>query len=218
MRFDFQYLLRQLPEFRPAASLATQVFAVAVVAAMAWGVVLALGRISQRRLPYLASSAYIEFFRNTPLLVQLYFVFFGLPLLGLTFSPFTSGAVALAAQHGAFFAEIYRGAIQGIGTGQVEAGRVLGMRWWDIMSLVVLPQALRDALPAIGNELSLLLLDTSLLSTIGVMEITLRGLTLAERSAASFEMFVAVGAIYLALSTSVSVAVRGLERVYHVVR
>jgi len=218
MRFDYQFLLRHLPGFAPGVALALYLFASAAVVAMVCGLFLGLGRLSHRRLPFLASTAYVEFFRNTPSLIQIYFVFFGLPLMGVRLSLFTSGVVALAAQHSAFFAEIYRGAVQGISINQIEGGTALGMRWRDVMVAVVLPQAFRDAIPAIGNQLVLLLLDTSIVSTVGMMEITWTGLSLAEKSAASFESLVGVGAIYLVLSTIVSMIIRRLEHTHRVVR
>jgi len=122
-----------------------------------------------------------------------------------------SGMLALGAQHAAFFAEILRGTIQSVAGGQRDAGYALGLMPNAVMRKIVLPQAVRNAVPAMGSQFALLLHDTSLASTIGIMEITLQGRTLAEQSAASFEMFVAVGAIYLLLSTASSIVIRGLE-------
>ncbi len=158
------------------------------------------------------ATGYIELFRNTPLLIQLYFIFFGLPIAGIVFSPFVSGMLALGAQHAAFFAEILRGMIQSVPGGQRDAGLALGMMPAAVMRKIVLPQAIRNSVPAMGGQFALLLHDTSLASTIGLMEITLQGRTLAEQSAASFEMFVAVGAIYLLLSAAFSILIRGVEQ------
>lgn len=217
LRFDLNYILRHLPDFGPAVLTAVEILVLSAVLAFLWGIVLGIARLGRGPV-YWAATVYIELFRNTPLLIQIYFAFFGLPALGLYLSAFITGVVALAAQHAAFFAEIFRGTIQSIQKEQREAGLALGMMPNQAMRYVILPQAMRNAIPAIGNQVVLLLQDTALVSTIGVYEITLQGRTLAERSAASFEMFVTVGAIYLILSTSMSVTLRGIESAYRVGR
>jgi polar amino acid transport system permease protein len=210
LRFDLSFMLRHVPDFGPAIVVALEVFLAALALALAMGLLLVLARLARGPIAWLA-AAYIELFRNTPLLIQLYFIFFGLPIAGVVMSPFVSGAVALGLQHGAFFAEILRGTISAVQRGQREGGLALGMLPRQVMRQVVLPQALRNALPAMGNQLVLLLHDTSLVSTVGIFEITLEGQTIAERSAASFEMFVLVGAIYLILSAILSLVARGVE-------
>ena len=215
---DVRYVLAHLPDFGRAAAVSLGLAAYATPAAMAAGVLLVLGRISHSRLAYNASTAYIELYRNTPLLVQLYFVFFGLPLIGLPLSPFVSGVVALAAQHAAYFSEIYRGAIQSITERQAEAGRALGFRRWQIMRLIILPQALRDAIPPIGNEIILLFLDTSLVSTVGVIELTHETNILGERSAATFAVFVFAAVVYLLMTSILSAVMRQLEHTQRIRR
>lgn len=217
LRFDLDYMIRHLPDFGPAILTALQLLLFALAIAFVWGIVLAVARLSRRSLR-IAAAWYIEFFRNTPLLIQLYFAFFALPLVGIRLDAFETGVLALAAQHSAFFAEIFRGTIQSIPQGQREAGYAIGMVPNQLMRYVVLPQAVRNAVPSIGNQVILLLQDTALISTIGVYEITLQGRTLAERSAASFEMFVAVGLIYLVISTFFSLALRVVEQACRIVK
>jgi polar amino acid transport system permease protein len=211
LRFDLDFVIRHLPDFVGAVELALEIFAAATLLALVLSVPLALARLSRGPARWIATG-YVELFRNTPLLIQLYFIFFGLPIVGIVFSPFVSGMLALGAQHAAFFAEILRGMIQSVAIGQRDAGLALGLMPNAVMRKIVLPQAVRNAIPAMGGQFALLLHDTSLASTIGIMEITLQGRTLAEQSAASFEMFVAVGAIYLLLSAAFSVVIRGLEQ------
>ena len=203
-------MLRHVPDFGPAILTALEVFIAALAIAFVVGVMLALARVTRTQLAWLA-AAYVEIFRNTPLLMQLYFIFFGLPIAGVMISPFVSGSAAIGLQHGAFFAEILRGGIAAVRRDQREGGLALGMLPSQVMRQIVLPQALRNSLPAAGNQLVLLLQDTSFVSTIGIFEITLRGQTIAERSAASFEIFVLVAAIYLLLSATLSLAARGME-------
>lgn len=217
LQFDWNYLLRHAPDFGPAILTAFYIFLWALALAFAGGVVIAVARLSGGPLRWL-STAYVEVYRNTPLLVQLYFIFFGLPLVGVVFDPFTCAVLGLGGQHAAYFGEVLRGTIRSVSETQREAALALGMTGWKAFRLVVLPQAVRDAIPALGNQLVLLIQDTSLVSTIGVIEIVRRGYILAEQSAASFEMFLAVGAIYLVLSTILSGGTTILERAYRVVR
>ncbi len=217
LQFDWDYLVRHLPDFGPAILAALHIFFWAVVLAFLLGIFIAAARLSAGPLRWL-STAYVELYRNTPLLVQLYFIFFGLPLVGIVFDPFTCAVLGLAGQHAAYFGEVLRGSIRSVSETQREAALALGMTAWKAFRLVVLPQAVRDAIPALGNQLILLVQDTSLVSTIGVIEIVRRGYILAEQSAASFEMFLAVGAIYLVLSSVLSGGTVLLERTYRVVR
>ena len=203
-------MLRHVPDFGPAILTTLEVFGAALAIGLVVGMMLVLARLTRTPLAWLA-AVYVELFQNTPLLLQLYFIFFGLPIAGVMISPFVSGAAAIGLQHGAFFAEILRGGIAAVRREQREGGLALGMLPSQVMRQVVLPQALSNALPAAGNQLVLLLHDTSFVSTVGIFEITLLGRTIVERSGASFEIFVLVGAIYLLLSAILSLMARGLE-------
>lgn len=218
LRFDLPYLFNHFPDLLAATTVTLRLFALSAAIASVFGILLALGRLRRRGLSYYVTTAYIEVYRNTPLLLQLYFMFFALPLLGLRLSPFATGVIALAAQHSAFFAEVYRGAIQSIPQTQYEAGRAVGMTERKIMRLVILPQAVRDAIPPLGNSFVLLMLDTALVSTIGVLEITLRGYILAERGAASLEIFVGVAVIYLFFTAILGGVLRTIESRFRVLR
>lgn len=215
--FDWHLLIRVLPDLASAAVLTLEIFVLSLFASFLGGVVLAVARLAHGPVRAVA-TVYVEFYRNTPLLTQLYFIFFGLPAVGIALPPFASGVLALTAQHAAFFAEILRGAIQSVDVGQRDAGQALGMTSSKVMSYVIFPPAIRDAIPAIGNQLVLLVQDTSLVSTIGIIELTLKGYMLAESTAASFEMFVGVGAIYLVFTSVMFVVTRRLEQRYRVVR
>jgi His/Glu/Gln/Arg/opine family amino acid ABC transporter permease subunit len=213
LRFDIDYILRHIPDFGPALVWTLGVFFASLVVAFLGGILLAIAR--QTRGPiYWAATFYIEALRNTPSLLHLFFIFFGLPLVGIIWSPFVCGVVALSAQHSAFFAEIFRGTIQSLSRHQREAGWALGLLPSKVMRYIILPQAIRNAIPATGNQLVMLLHDTALVSAIGITEITLTARSLAERSAASFEMFVTIGIIYLALSSILSFSTWVLERIF----
>lgn len=216
--YDVRYILAHLPDFGVATGVTLSLAGCATPIGMLIGIPLVLGRISKSRLAYVLSSAYIEFYRNTPLLVQIYFLFFALPSIGITLSPFVAGVVALSSQHASHFAEIYRGAIQSVGVGQKDAARALGMRNWQVMRLIILPQAFRDAIPPIGNEVILLILDTALVSTVGVIEIVEQANILGERSAATFMIYVFAAILYLVLTSLISGALRAIEHKRRIVR
>ena len=198
--FDWRFILRNMPVLLEGLKLTFAIAGAALPLAMIWGLVLVFMRISRRRLVSSIATTYIELLRNTPGLNQLYFIFFALPFLGIFFSPFQAGVIALTAQHGAFFAELYRAGIDAVGQGQYDAGKSIGMRFSMIMRQIVLPQALVWAIPPIVNQMTVLFLDSSLASTVGVMELTLAGKRLAESRAASYEIFAAIGIMYLIVS------------------
>ncbi|OGK97172.1 MAG: cysteine ABC transporter permease, partial [Candidatus Rokubacteria bacterium RBG_16_73_20] len=155
--------------------------------------------------------AYVQAFRNTPLLVQLYLVYFGLPLIGLAWDPTASGVAALGLYHGAFLSEVFRAGLAAISARQLEAAASLGMPYRLALRRILLPQAVRMMLPALGNEFVLLVKNSSLLSTIAIVELTMSGKLLAERSGAVYEVFVAVGALYLIVTSLMALALRRVE-------
>lgn len=200
-----------MPVFLAGLNLTFAITGAAVPLAMIWGLLLSLLRISGKASLSRPATAYIELLRNTPGLSQLYFIFFALPFLGIFFSPFIAGVMALTAQHGAFFAETYRAGIEGIGKGQIEAGKALGMRYPVIMRQIVLPQAFVWVIPPIVSQMTILFLDSSLASTVGVVELTLAGKILAESRAASYEVFATIGVIYLVVSLAFGLVARLAE-------
>lgn len=210
--FDLRFIVRNLSQFLWGLELTIEISLVAMAVAVAWGLMLTVPRMSHRRWLAAPAVAYIEVMRNTPLLLQIYLVYFGLPLIGLRLSPFACGALAIAAQHGAFLAEVYRGGIESVSLRQWEAARALGMNWGLALRLVVLPQALLKVVPPVGNQLVILVKDSSLVSSIGIMELTLTGKALIERSGASYEVFVTIALFYLTLTFLLSAALRSVER------
>jgi His/Glu/Gln/Arg/opine family amino acid ABC transporter permease subunit len=186
------------------------VSAIAIV--IVWGLVVAVARLS--RLPGLATVAggYIQLMRNTPLLVQIYFIYFGFAMAGFALSGFASGLLALCLQNGAYAAEIYRGGLQSLSIKQIEAGRALGMTPWLTFRIVVLPQVIARVVPPLGNQFVLILKDTSIVSAIAVGELMHVGKLLSERTAATYEIFFALAAFYLVMTSIVTTLVRLYER------
>jgi len=207
----YGYLGSQMPRFGDGLLMTLGLASVAIAGAVLWGLVLVGPRMSRRRLVSVPVLSYIELVRNTPLLLQIYLVYFGLPLIGAPLSAFVCGVIAVASQHGAFLAEIYRAGIEAISKHQWEASKALGMQRRQIMRLVILPQAFLKIVPPFGNQLVILIKDTSLVSAIGIMELTLTGKVVVERSGASFEVFLLIAVLYLLLTSSFGAGLRMVE-------
>lgn len=156
---------------------------------------------------------YVEVFRSIPPLVSIFWVYYGLPIMiDVTLSPYPAGMLALSVYGSAFMAEIFRGGVQSIARGQFEASHALGLTYLDTMRFVIFPQALRRSLPAIGNQLVIMLKMTSLVSVIGVSEVLRRGNELAVTEYRPLEIYTFVAIQYLLLVLIVSAGVRRLER------
>jgi His/Glu/Gln/Arg/opine family amino acid ABC transporter permease subunit len=218
MPFDLNFVIRNLPIFGNGLVVTVELSLLAIFFAMVWGLVVAFGRIARSRLPRTLASAYIELVRDTPVLVQMYFIYFGFAMAGFGLSGFMSGLLAVSLQNGGYVAEIYRAGIESISVRQIEGGKALGMSPWDVMSLVVLPQALVRVIPPLANQLIVLIKDTSLVSAIAVADLTQTGKLLTERTAASYEVFLTVAVFDLAMTGIVSGLSRLAERqfaIYH---
>jgi polar amino acid transport system permease protein len=175
------------------------------------GLAVALLRISPRRWPRWAAIAYIRIFQGTPLLLQLFLVFFGADMLGLDLGPYLSALLGLSLNAGAFLGEIWRGAIQSVPHGQWEAGRALGLHDRPLLWRVVIPQALRVALPPTVGFLVNLVKSTSLAAVIGFVELTRAGQMLNNATFRPFTIFGTVALFYFALCWPMSLASQRLE-------
>lgn len=209
--FGVAFLQSQLPRFWDGFQLTIGISIVSMIGAVLWGLILVGPRMSGVRWISLPIVSYIEFIRNTPLILQIYLSYFGLPLIGLPLSAFICGVIAIASQHGAFLCEIYRAGIQSISKRQWEGAFALGMTRRKAMRQVILPQAFLKVVPPIGNQLVILIKDTSLVSAIGIMELTLSGKVIIERSGASFEVFLFIAVLYLFLTTTFGAVLRFAE-------
>jgi polar amino acid transport system permease protein len=177
------------------------------------GLVVAFGRLSRWRLVRAVAFAYTELFRTTPLLVQIVWVFYVLPIVsGITLSPFFSGLLALGFNVGAFMAEIYRAGILSVNPGQTAAGLALGMTRAQTMRRVVLPQAVTRVIPPMATMWVSLFKDTSILSAIGVIELMFRAREIATDTYRPLEIFTVVAVLYFVLTYPQSLAVNALYR------
>ena len=173
------------------------------------GVLMAMARMSKfKPLKWLA-TAYIEFFRGTPLMVQLMFIFYGLPMIGVTFPKisfipdfdrFAAGVVAMSLNSCAYVAEIIRSGIQAVDVGQMEAARSLGFHHREAMTLVILPQAVRNILPALGNEFVTIIKESSIVSVISIADLMFRAKGIIAKTYNSLECLAVVAIIYFILT------------------
>jgi len=202
---NFGYILSGAAATVRLAALAS-VFMVAV------GAIAGLLRLYAPLPVRLLSVAYIELFRGTPVLVQMFFIFFGLPLLGWNPSAFTAATVALVLNNGAYLAEIVRGGVQAISREQWSAGLALGLKFRQVLAAIVIPQALRRIIPPAVGQFTILVKDTSIASAIGFFEMTRAGQHVVERTLAPFEIFTLVGALFFAICYAGTWLSRRLER------
>ncbi|MFI9630629.1 amino acid ABC transporter permease [Streptomyces sp. NPDC052042] len=183
--------------------------------ALALAVGVLAGTVTAFKAPVLNTvvRGYVEIVRGTPLIVQIFFLFFGLPVVtGTAIDATTVGIAAVGVHHGAYFSEIVRGAIKSVPLAQFESSRSLGMSWWLSLRDVIAPQALLQAFPSLGNQLVICLKDTSLLAVIGVSEVTRQGQIIIANTFQAFEVWLLVAVLYLLMTSVLSFAVRRSER------
>jgi polar amino acid transport system permease protein len=186
--------------------------AASMVLSLAVAVVGALGRTAGPRWLQVLIASYVEIIRNTPFLVQLFLIFFGLPALGVRMDANQGALVAMVLNGSAYTIEIVRAGIESIGHGQIEAGRALGLHGLSVFRLIVLPQALRAVMPPLGSQFILLMLNSSIVSVISADDLTSAAQDVAGRTFRSFEAFIVATLIYLALSLLFTAAFALIER------
>lgn len=193
-----EVFMRTYEGFLKAALVTLKITAVAIVLGTVFGIIFALMKISKSKILQTIANLYITLIRGTPLIVQIMFLYYGITSI-VVLSNFWAGAIALGVHNGAYIAEVFRGAIQGVDRGQREASLALGMNRTQAMRRIIFPQALRRAIPPLGNQFIITLKDSSLVYLIGVTEM----FGLANREAAAsfqpFETFLVVGLYYLVL-------------------
>lgn len=208
-QFEHEVIWAALPVLLKGLELTVFIAVTGIVAGFLLGVILGLAKIARHATFRRMATGYIEAVRGTPLMVQVMFLYFGLPLmLGCRIPPLLAGIMAIAVNSGAYIAEIVRGAIQSIALGQVEAGRSLGLTRFQTMLYVVWPQAFRRMVPPLGNQFIISLKDTSILVVIGVGELTRQGQEIVAVNFRAFEVWLAVAILYLLLNLAIA---RGLH-------
>jgi polar amino acid transport system permease protein len=194
------------------AGITVLVCVASIVLATALAIVGAFGRLSPRPVVYALASFYVSLVRGTPLLVQIFFIYFALPQVGIIIDPIPAGIIALGFNYGAYMTEIFRAGIEAVPRGQREAAEALGMPERLVMRRVVLPQATRIVIPAIGNEFVAMIKDSALVSTIGVQEVLWRAGVAGRPTLHTLQAFLIAALIYWMLTIVFSYFQERLER------
>jgi len=200
------------PPVLEGALVTLKLIALSIPLGLILGILIAVGRVYGNKLISSFCTIYTLFFRGTPLLVQLFILYFGLPSIGIFFSPFTAAVIGFILCSGAYHSEYIRGAIQSIKEGQMMAAEALGMTRTNAILYIILPQALRRAIPGCSNEIIYLIKYSSLAFMVTCVELTGAGKIIASRYFAYTEVFLVVGAIYLLMVSVVTKALNMLEK------
>ncbi|MEH7439995.1 amino acid ABC transporter permease [Neobacillus drentensis] len=198
---DFNLVTKFIPFMLKATVVTLELSVVSILIGLILGLFIALMKISSIKVLSLIADFYLWIIRGTPMLVQLFIVYFGLPQVGIELSPFVSSVIALGINSAAYIAEIYRGGIQSIPKGQVEAAESLGMKYSTIMKKIILPQAIRVSVPSLGNQAIMMLKDSSLASLVTVSELMMVSQRFASTNFAFIEFYVAAAGFYLIMTT-----------------
>lgn len=210
---DFELIQRALPILLMGAGVTIEITAFSVAIGFFIGLFVGTARISQFKILQIMAAVYADCIRGTPLLVQIFLIYFALPMaIGQRVEPFIAAVAACGINSGAYVSEIFRAGIQAIDVGQMEAGRSLGLTWWQTMRFIILPQAFKNILPPLGNEFIAMLKDSSLVSVIGFEELTRRGQLIIAQTYGSFEIWMTVAVLYLIMTMAISRIVAFLEK------
>lgn len=212
--FDFSVVWRAWPVLLDGTLVALYYTGISSALALVLGIIVMVMRRSDLFAVRLVAQVFIEVIRNTPFLVQLFFIFFGLPALGLKFSVSAAAITALTVNTAAYIAEVLRGGVDGLPKGQIEAGKALGLNRRQIFFDIVLKPSVRSVYPGLCSQFVLLLLTSSVVASISAPELTYSAQMIEAESFRSFEVYFVVTGIYLALSVCLSSLLRLFGRFY----
>ena len=216
MNFNFDLIVNSFPLLLLGAVITVKITAMSVALGIVIGLFAGIARICRVKPLRWISAVYVDFFRGTPLLVQIFLFYFAVPVItGQRIDPYVAAVGSCGINSGAYIAEIVSAGIQSIDEGQMEAGRSLGMTWTQTMRYVIVPQAMKRVIPPLGNEFIALLKDSSLVSVIGFEELTRRGQLIIAKTYGSLEIWFSVAIIYLAMTLTISRFVAFLEKRYN---
>ena len=216
---DFSVLSGYYVVFIQGAKTTIIISLVSLVIGFVLGLLICLMKMSKIKILKWPASAYVQILRGTPLFVQIFIIYFGLPQLGIQFpdigpfsSDFVSGAFALSINSSAYIAEIFRSGIQAVDKGQMEASRSLGLGYVDAMRYVIVPKAVKNVLPALANEFITLVKESSIISVIGVQELMFKAGIVRTALYRPFEPYIMAAIMYLVMTTVLSLLVGLLEK------
>ena len=193
---DFKFMLKYLPFIMKGVGTTVYISILSIISACILALFGALGRLSKNPIFYGVATFYISIVRGTPLIVQVFVIYLGLPQMGIIIDAVPAGIIALGVNYGAYMTEIFRAGIQSIGRGQIEAAHSLGMTYGQLMKRVVLPQAMRLIIPPTGNEFIAMLKDSALVNFLGVWELFFRAVKIGRQNFKSMETLIIAGLFY----------------------
>jgi len=193
---DFKFMLKYLPFIMKGVGTTVYISILSIISACILALFGALGRLSKNPIFYGVATFYISVVRGTPLIVQVFVIYLGLPQMGIVIDAVPAGIIALGVNYGAYMTEIFRAGIQAIGRGQIEAAHSLGMTYGQLMKRVVLPQAMRLIIPPTGNEFIAMLKDSALVNFLGVWELFFRAIKIGRQNFKSMETLIIAGLFY----------------------
>ena len=210
---SMQYISEILPSLFQGAALTLQIFFWTLVGSLPLGILVSLGLTSKIKPLKWILEIYVWLMRGTPLLLQLIFVFYGLPIIGIVFERYDAALVAFILNYAAYFAEILRGGFQSVDQGQFEAARVLRLSYWQTLRKIIIPQVIKIVIPSIGNEVINLVKDSSLVYVIGLGDLLRAGNVATSRDVTLVPLML-VGLIYLILVGICTLILRQVEKCY----
>ncbi|WP_058952827.1 ectoine/hydroxyectoine ABC transporter permease subunit EhuC [Clostridium tyrobutyricum] len=210
MNIDF--IKNILPILLKGSVMTVELTVITIILGSILGILLALLRLSNNLVLKYVSNFYTWIFRGTPLLLQLFFFYYGLPFIGIELTPFTAAIIGLALNCGAYMAEIIRGGIQSIDQGQFEAAKALGFSYTQTMQRIILPQTFKVIIPPVGNEFISILKDTSLVSTIAMVELMRSAQQIYATSFDPISVFLTAAVFYLIMTTVFTTVFGIIER------
>ena len=211
-QFQFDAVFAAWPLLLKGTWITIQLSLAATAMGLIVAIVCAWGKTSGPSWLRFLINAYIEVIRNTPFLVQLFFFSFALPAIGLRWSPYTAALTAMVINLGAYATEIIRAGIESIPKGQIEAGRALNLKGWEIFVYVIMKPALKAIYPALTSQFILLMLSSAVVSVISADDLTSVAATLQSQTFRSFEIYIVVTGIYLALALAFSLLFKTIYR------
>lgn len=212
MLLDFQLIINSFPSLMSGALITIVVTTISMILGLILGLIAALAKMSKYKIAVFIANQYIDIIRGTPLLVQLFLIYYGLPQIGISIDPFPSAILGLGINTGAYVAEAIRSGILSVEKGQHEATRALGLSSFESMRLVIIPQAVKTMIPPIGNQLLLLIKDSSLISIITVVELTRTAQQIISTTYKPIELYLAAAFIYYIISMVAAKMLNSLEK------
>ena len=210
--FDMTLARESLPALLEGLKITVELTFIVLAISLVLGIIVALCRLSKNRVLSTVTGFYVDFMRSTPLLLQLIYIYFVLPTIGIRLDPFVAGVVGLSLNYSAYLSEVYRSGIQAIPRGQLDAAAALGMRPSLTMRRIVLPQAIRIVIPPLGNYFVALFKDTSLVSVLTLQELLFSGQIIISRTYDYFTIYTMVLFFYFLVCYPSLILVRHLEK------